>query len=343
MWNAAELKALQEAWEKKPDWISRRQFARDYGKVAKRTTDSVWGQINRLISGGAAQAKVIRQSTYPIYDDPLTMEGDALILPDLEFPFHNADFLNRVLSLAHAWGITQCILAGDVLHFDSLSGWSPNFTKESNGGITAGAEAALVQFAKTLSAKKQGELFGLIGDIGEKTEEDGLSSELNVARRELKVIADLFPRADILLGNHEGRLLTALETALSPTELTRLLETPNGWKIAPYYFSYLDTVRGRYQVEHPKGASEGTARQLAAKYQCHVIMGHSHLLDFSWDISGKHHAIHAGHLVDELRLPYAAQRHTTRRAHKPGAVIVRDGWPWLLCDGVPWDRLMTMK
>jgi hypothetical protein len=67
-------------------------------------------------------------------------------------------------------------------------------------------------------------------------------------------------------------------------------------------------------------------------------MGHSHLLDFTWDISGKFHAIHAGHCVDEGRLPYAAQRHITRRQHKPGAVIVRGGFPWLLFDGVPWEE-----
>lgn len=55
--------------------------------------------------------------------------------------------------------------------------------------------------------------------------------------------------------------------------------------------------------------------------------------------SGKFYAVHMGHCVDETRLPYAAQRHTIGDAHKLGAVIVRDGFMWLLSEHVDWKRL----
>jgi hypothetical protein len=343
-WTQAAEKELITEWQKKPEDVTLTEFAKKLAKHFNRTADGVRGKINELQRGEKVARRYVQESPYPKYSDPLVMEGDALILPDLEFPFHHADFVNRVLSLADAWQIKQVILAGDVLHFDSLSGWEPNWTDHNTGGMTANAETALMEFAKSLPSKQQGKMMELLGDIGQRTEQDGASTELSIARREMRHIADLFDRVDFLLGNHEGRLLRSLETALNPDELLRLTDCNNPkFRIAPYYFSYLDTPRGRYQIEHPKGAAEGTAQGLAAKYGCNIIMGHSHLLDYTWDVSGRYHAIHAGHCVDEARLPYAAQRHTTRRAHKHGAVIVRDGYPWLLHDGIDWQALERMK
>ncbi len=337
-WTDSETVTLVADFQKKPSWMPVHEFCQKWGSPRGRSADSVERQLRRL------QCNIgkiyVQPSPYPKYDTPLTLEGDALILSDLEFPYHNAEFVNRCMELAEAWGIRQCILAGDVIHFDSLSGWEPNWTTSNTGGITAEAEQKLTAFAQTLSAKQQGKFFELLGNIGDRKEQDGLSTELDVARAGLKRIIAQFDHIDFVLGNHEGRLLRALEVTINPDELLRLLDAKNPkMRIAPYYYSYLDTQCGRYQIEHPKGASEGTAQQLAAKYHSHVIMGHSHLLDFSWDISGEFYAIHAGHCVDETRLPYAAQRHTTRRAHKPGAVIVMDGYPYLLHWRTDWERM----
>jgi hypothetical protein len=342
-WTPDEIQSLLNAWQAKPGWVSIREFCKSFGKKSGRGENSIRGQINRMMNDGHIGRQYITASPYPVYDTPLVMDGDALILPDLEFPFHEAEFVNKVLELAEKWGIRQCILAGDVLHFDSLSGWGAEWSIPNNGGITADAEKKLVDFAKTLSSRKQQEFFGLIGDIGERTQQDGMSTELSIARKELGRMSHLFDRIDFLLGNHEGRLLRALETTINPDELLRLLSAKDGWRIAPFYYSYLDTPAGRFQIEHPKGAAEGTAQQLAAKFHNHVIMAHSHLLDFSWDISGKFYAIHAGCCVDENRLAYAAQRHVTKRAHKLGAVIVMNGYPYLLHDRTDWEALGRMK
>ena len=285
--------------------------------------------------------QTIHESTYPVYDAPLVMEGDALILPDIEFPFHHAEFLNFCLALAKKWNIRQAILAGDVLHFDSLSGWEPSWTSPNTGGLTADAEAALMDFAKTLPTKRQGEMMGLLGDLGQRSEQDGASTELSIARRELKRMEKQFDKIDMILGNHEGRLLRALQTALNPDELLRLLETGDKWRIAPYYFEYLDTKQGRYQIEHPKSASATTAAVLASKYQCHVLMGHSHHFSITTDVSGQFFAAEIGCCVDEDRLPYASQRHTRTPAHSLGAAIIRNGYPTILTRFSDWERLMA--
>lgn len=339
-WTEREFDELRRDYAIRDQSISLMKWSAAWGKSRGLSSAAVRGKIEEIRVDKSVG--IIRKSPYPRYDNPLVMEGDALVLPDIELPFHDADFINRVLDIAQAWNIRQAILAGDVLHFDSLSGWEPNWTSPSSGGMNAETETQLLEFAKRLGSKKQGELMELIGNVGTQEEQAGISNELGIARRELRRLAERFDKVDCILGNHEGRFLRALQTAIDPQELLRLLETGDNWRIAPYYYEYLDTVCGRYMIEHPKGYAESTAQSLAAKFNCHVIMGHSHQLDFSWDISGKYYAIQAGCCVDEARLPYASQRHTTRRQHKSGAVIVRNGYPWLLHQDTDWEAMRRL-
>jgi len=146
------------------------------------------------------------------------------------------------------------------------------------------------------------------------------------------------------MGNHEGRALRIFQSPLMPSELLVQVNQGNNplWRTAPYYYSHLDTCAGRYQIEHPKSAAKTMPAALANKFLCHVLAGHSHDWSLRRDLSGQHWAIAMGHCVDETRLAYAAQRHTTRDAHRLGAVIVRDGYPWLLGEESPWEGLKRL-
>jgi hypothetical protein len=232
------------------------------------------------------------------------MEGNAIIIPDLELPFHNSAFIEQLMNLARIWKIKQCIMAGDVVHFDKLSGWEPNWTTSNVAG---------------------------------------LSTELDTSRQELKRIERQFDRIDYVLGNHEGRYLRSMQTELSPKEILILLEINNPkWKIAPYYFSYLDTVGGRFQIEHPKNAGKFSASKLVSKYLCHVLMAHSHQFNYTFDPSGRFYAIEMGCVVDEAYLAYCAQRHNTSPMHIVNAIIVRNGYPWPIHAGVDWKALARL-
>lgn len=241
---------------------------------------------------------------YQRYDQPLRMEDDAVVIPDLELPFYNVDFIEQLLDLADAWRIKQCIMAGDVVHLDKLSGWEPNWTTSNNAG---------------------------------------LSTELDISRQELKRIEVQFDRIDYILGNHEGRYLRTMKTELSPKEILILLDIYNSkWRIAPYYFSYLDTVNGRFQIEHPKNAGKFSASKLASKYLCHVLMAHSHQFNYTFDPSGNFFAIEMGCTVDEAYLAYCAQRHNTSPMHIVNAIIVRDGYPYPINEWTDWKVLARM-
>jgi hypothetical protein len=287
----------------------------------------------------------LQTSPYPKYDQPLVMEAEsATVIPDLELPFHKAEFVNRVLDLSQAWKVDHLILAGDMLHFNSLSSWEPNWQKPNGkGGLDEIQEARWVEFGLGLRGRQKEKFFDLMDDTGVKMEDGdpNVSEELRIARKSTDAINQCFSKVDLILGNHEGRLLRALNSPLFATEITDKVKQEN-WRIAPYYYSELISGGEKFRIEHPKSAAKITPERLASKFLCHILAGHSHLLSMNWDLSGNFYCIYMGHCCDERRMPYAAQRSTNSPTHLNGAVIVRDGIPWLLHDKVDWKRLAKL-
>lgn len=327
---------------------------RAYVEKARRGHHATWGEIGAKLGMTGEDVRstflqrdtaYIGESPFPVFDEPLRMEGDAVVLADVEFPYHNADFLNKVLALAEAWGVRQLILAGDVLHMSAISAWSAAWKAPTRGGLSEEQERAFVDFLTTLPAKAQAEGFSLLEGVGQAEPGEGMSEELGIARRELARLGSLFDRVDYVIGNHDDRLLRALDSPMFADELLRLLGLDAGkvWRIAPYYFSYLESAGEVYRIEHPNGTGRATALRLASKYLCHILMAHDHAQIIEKDQSGRYWAIHTGHCVDEERLAYAAQRSNARPAHNTGAVIVRGGYPFVLSPETPWDLYMHMR
>lgn len=320
-------------------------------KDAGQTFKEIGGQLglatgtvktHYYLARGQASAR-IPESRYPRFDTPPVLEGDALILPDAEIPFHNADFINRVLDLADAWKIKQMISAGDLLHFDSLTGWEPPWKNKKKGGLSEDDERELVDYAITLPKKQQEGLLNKIMEIGAMESNGGFSEEMQNSRKVLKALDDCFDSFVWVLGNHEGRLLRAINSPVEPSELLNLMKLEEGkWKIAPYYYCLLKSNGQTFRITHPKSAANGAARGLASQYFQHIIMGHSHKMFMDWDVSGKYYAIQCGHCVDEERLAYCAQRDAKRDSHKLGAVIIRDGFPYLLTEHYDWERMKKL-
>lgn len=293
-----------------------------------------------LATGQPSAPQRIPESPYIRYDEPPTLEGDALILPDVEIPFHHAEFLNRVIDLANSWGIRQVICAGDLLHMDSISGWEPNWAPARDRTILSSQdEERLMNLALSLPRAKQQAIIDIIGNLSGIDGKD-FSAEMGHARQTLHGLNDCFDRFVWVLGNHEGRLLRAINSPVNPSELLNLMRLDNGkWEIGPYYYAILKSGGQEFRITHPKSAANGAARGLATQYHQHILMGHSHKLFMDFDPSGKYWAIHMGHTVDEQRLAYASQRDAKRDSHMLGSVIVLDGRPYLLTEFTDWERM----
>lgn len=57
------------------------------------------------------------------YDDYLEIQGDVMVVGDLEIPFHDAELLGYMVAVAMKFGVKQLVVAGDFLAFDEFSNW----------------------------------------------------------------------------------------------------------------------------------------------------------------------------------------------------------------------------
>lgn len=170
-----------------------------------------------------------------------------------------------------------------------------------------------------------------------------LSDELRSVRHTASEIGSAFETVYLVLGNHEYRKIRITERGEPVSELLRFLHAGTNWKAAPYYYCVLETDNPvPYRIEHPGAAGEKTAIDLAIQYHTHIVMAHSHRWAVQRDPSGDYWAIQSGHCVDEKRLSYVQIRSKKRNAHALGAVIVRGGYPYVLCESTQWVAMGRM-
>lgn len=302
-----------------------------------RTVDSVASMFWRVDRNNSVARSHVPKSTMPLWDKPLQSQGDALILSDIEAPFHHADFINRCLDLADTWGIQTLHLAGDLLQNDSLSMWGSEWTMDRTDLL----EEVLKAIEPLVKTKERARLFEKMGELGAGSGD--FSDEMKSSRAVFRSIGS-FKEINVALGNHDDRYLRALDSAMNPRELLHQIDrhTDERWKIAPYYYTVLETSRGTFRITHPRGTGRNTAIDLAIQFHQHVVMGHSHRWGINRDPSGSFWAIQTGHCVDENRLAYVMQRDARRDAHVLGATIIRDGFPFVLCPETPWDLMRRM-
>jgi hypothetical protein len=321
-------------------------------KTLVESTDLTWDQIGAQFSVNGERARDlyrrmtgnngrgyafnrIKESPYPKFTAPLEQEGDCLVLPDPEFPYHHADFINSCIDLALAWNVKQVCIAGDALHFNSISKWEANW-KGNKQGLSEQAESALMESVKRLPEKYQQEFIDKLMALGGSADDD-VGSEIGVARKALIEIGDTFDDVVYVIGNHDGRFLSALNSPMFATDLKRFVvgDHPH-FRIAEYYYSILHTESGDYSIEHPVSASKTTAVNIAVQKHCSVLMGHSHRYSRLRDPSDSYWCIQLGMCVDESRLAYVAQRTRGSEKHSIGATIVRGGYPYDLSLDTPW-------
>jgi hypothetical protein len=272
----------------------------------------------------------VPESKYTIWNEPLRTEGNALILGDLEAPFQHADFVNKCLAVARAWGIENLILGGDAVHFASLSSFAPEFAEqEPNQNMSEDLEAELLALASEIPEAQRAQLTSIMLKHSPQAE-PGVSGELAEVRDCFRGLERQFKRIDYIIGNHEARLLRALERALSAVDLMALLHNGDRWRIAPYFFSYLVSGGVEWKITHPKNYAKGSSKKLADVLNCNIIQLHGHYFSLQMNPANTFIGIEPGCCVDERRLQYEAGRDTTHDRHTLGAVMIVNGKPHLL-------------
>jgi len=226
---------------------------KEIAKVLNRTVDAVRQQRFML-----RKYQHISPSPYPKYTEPTQITTDRiLVLPDLELPFHNSDFVNRVVDLALSWKVETILAAGDMFHLDALTGWEANWKKVLSQYMDEKTKDRLNEvFMKIKDARVREEAFEAIDDLEPKTGES-FGEEIKTAK---KVVSELsvFKNKYHIMGNHEGRLLRMVNSSMEGVNISDMFAMRTG--------SCLSSILRRCSVKINSGSptqnlTERTLRQ----------------------------------------------------------------------------------
>ncbi len=226
-------------------------------------------------------------SQRPSYAQPLTVKGSFLFLSDFEIPFQNAAFINNVFAVTQAYGVKQCVWAGDAMHFEAFSPFP---------GGDQDAEQELTEIDEYLP--------GFLEPFERITYFMGNHDDRPMRAMQRKISAE-----------KALRMIVAPETTAVFHQKVTMSEYY--WCLASY----------GWRLTHAKNNGmmpAATAKRLAEKYQAHIVHAHTHKLGMVHDVSGNWLAIESGCGVDTTKLAYANLRDNTHTAMVNGAVLMLD-------------------
>lgn len=330
-WTTEQLADLRDKWINRRADITARDFAKEYAVITGRTPDAIRFKLTSL-----REYKIPSSNRTP-WNNPPVLEGDAFVLMDAQIPYHHAEFINKCLTLCEKWNIRQMILGGDALDMNAMNTFAPNFENDDKRVIDTKTASTLLAIADTLPSDKREEIHAIVADA---EGEGGISGEIKESRAVLKSFESSFDTILWIMGNHEQRVLRALQKVLPVDSLAVVFGADNPrWTVSPYYKCVLNSGGELWRIEHPVNTGKGSSKKLASKFTSHVIMGHNHHFNITTDPSGKWYAIEPGMGMDEERMAYVSQRSNSADTHMTGAVIIRNGKPTALNKFTDWDML----
>ena len=246
------------------------------------------------------------------FNKPEVIREPCLVIFDSQIPFHDADFINRLLELATDWGIRQGLSGGDLLNMTSFSRF----------------------YEKPLDKvweKERDDAIRVLAAMG-----DAISSWFLVkGNHEDFLLKKLEEQID-----HEG-ILALVDNR------TGFLK---GYTATDYYYCEVRLGGSLWRITHPRNISVIHGRipqRLCERHHCNVASGHGHLAGMTPDYSGKYMACDVGVTCDPLRLDYSALRDSTRPAQCQGALILQLGddnkcHPYHILPDADWTALKRL-
>lgn len=234
--------------------------------------------------------QTVLDSTRPRFNQFLHIDGTFLWISDFEIPYHDAQFLNKVFTIAKARKIRKVVWGGDALHLEAFS----PFTSASGE-----PDKELREIDEYLPGFLEpfDEIYWFVGNHDER-----------LARR----LWDLGIRISV----------RATLNMLHPDTIEQFRDKV---KISEYRFMKAGTD---WLLEHPKNVSAipgRVAQNLTSKFHKNAIVGHTHQVFCApfndlW-------AIETGCCVDREKLAYNSMIHGTRPQMEQGAVLMfQDEW-----------------
>ncbi len=158
----------------------------------------------------------------------------------------------------------------------------------------------------------------------------GLEEEFRITISLLQVLTRFFDRVYWSKGNHDDRMLVALQGHDILPILAELVSNKEPGEIFTTSQSTL-FLNERWRLEHPQTYSRDAAKvasSLAAIIHKNVACAHGHFMGYKHDVSGKYISIDLGGMFDRDKQEYLHLGGTTTHPRwNPGFWVYRNGKP----------------
>lgn len=231
--------------------------------------------------------------------------GSFIVASDLHIPWHNTEGILHMCRVATALGIDRLIIAGDLIHADTIS-------KYLGVGKTVKLTDELIACGRVLQALSA--VFTTIdilpGNHDQRIEKT-LASMKDTAhgRTALELVASL-------LGADETN-----PEQIASSFLMHFYQSPGVTIHALPDLLLNDT----WLIQHPGSVSRQAPtneRRMSAKFRKSIIQGHSHLWGLGFDDSGQDVAFNCGHLTRPEKWRYIRERPSTFPMPTPGYAVI---------------------
>jgi hypothetical protein len=221
---------------------------------------------------------------------PIKFDSDACIVAsDWHIPFYHTGYLDWVLDVADEYGVKDIAIPGDFIDCDAYSKWPKDMMRES------------------------------------------WQTEIEWAGMILRILEDHFDRIFISKGNHENRFMV-MQPGMQNMEMM-FRQTGKTFEKVVFSDDTAMTMNpdsdNPWMFCHPKQFRQtplSVAKDLAAKYNKHVVSAHGHFFAQGMDRSGKHYCLDAGGLFDPYALAYLRQVSTTPWVMNGFYLIEKEGY-----------------
>lgn len=247
-------------------------------------------------------------------DYPQMATDNCLIISDIEIPDHNADMLKIAMLDAIANGVTDCVIAGDLIATD---------------------QAALTAWVATWATSDM----------------TTYEADIHAVRFVLKEYLKHFKRVVIISGNHDDRIARKTGGELHLGML--LHDLPVTFSRYEYMWLRTSN-RGDIKIVHPQNFSGNpvTLGQKLYNVDCgvdypnkssksHIVLGHCHRQQSGWSEDGLHEIHALGCMRDSTRTLYKQQHINKHFQWDSGYMMLIDGYfyPRTL-KGTHWQKVL---
>jgi hypothetical protein len=239
------------------------------------------------------------------YNDNIVVEGDAVVIGDLEIPYHDPQTIGYALSVGRSFRISNLVIAGDFLANDAV-GYFAGKIEDTDDSVTY-----------TLA--------------------DGLEEGKAI----LEELFQHFSKIAVIKGNHEARAARVREMGFFRM-MEKRWEELGDLELSFYKWCEVRSGGETFRIEHPGNYSKvpgSVVRDRAEIEHSHVLAGHTHHLSLSFTKTGKHLAGDLGHCTRPRARYYKAVDGTTRHPKwNRGFWMIRNGYAYpFAVDFTDWD------